>query len=224
MITYDPSQPTVLRVDPDSTEEVLAALAAQRPVDGSDQVDAEVLGMFATVLSAPRGALRLESVGAEHYVAHEFTLAAQGSLRVTRGRDELVEIGLFPTQLFSGVLLRLLQLAPVEPLPAEVRVTLPAGLLDEVLTENRAARTAPLATLQEAGASLPPARDARLEQAPLRVHRLVRRDDAGDRTAQLVMLRGRYLRVESGAFGTALVGTDPTGAHRVMSDLLNPRR
>lgn len=224
MITYDPEEPTVLRVEPAQADEVLTALEARRPFDGSDQIDPEVLDMMSAVLSAPRGALRLESAGRLFHVMHEFTLAEAGSLRRSGVRPGLEELAFFPTPVLSGVLLRLLQIAPVEPLGADVRVALPAGTLEDLFLEDHEARETPLSTLQELASSLPPARDTSLEQAPLRAHRLTRIASTGDRAAHVLMLRGRYLRAVTGGLGTVLVGTDPTGAHRAISALLNPRR
>lgn len=224
MISYDPEAPHVLRVESARTDEVLSALASGRPVEGSADVEPEMLEILRAILSEPRGRMRLESAGKLHRVTHELTLAAQGSLRRSPVRPGLDEIAVFPTPMLSGVLLRLIQLAPVEPLPSDLRIAVPSDLVDSVLIEDHEARTAPLAALEDAASALPPASDAQLEEAPLRVHRLTRRTDSGDRTAHVLLLRGRYLRLESGALGATLVGSDPTGAHRVLDDLLNPRR
>lgn len=224
MITYDPAEPTVLRVEPAHVDAVLTALAGRRPFEGSDQIDPEVLDMMGTVLSGPRGALRLESAGHLYHVAHNFTLSAEGSLRRSSVRPNLEELAFFPTPVLAGVLLRLLQLAPVEPLAPDVRIAVPTNTLSDLFTEDHEARETPLSALQEIASSLPPARDAQLEDAPLRAHRLSRVASTGDRVAHVLMLRGRYLRAQAGGLGTVLVGTDPTGAHRAISDLLNPRR
>lgn len=224
MITYSSSEPGILRVDAAQTDSVLAALAKGEAFEGSGQLPQELTERLTSILSAPRGEMSLEISGADLHLTHALLLAQAGVLRRTRLSGKTDEIALSPTAVLPGVLLRLAGIAPVEPLAAEIRPAVRGELLDGLFDADPQARREAWAGLQELSRNLPAPLDPELDSAPPRALRATRRTPSGDRTAQLLMLRGRYLLVAPSGLGTSLVGTDPTTASRAISSLLNPAR
>lgn len=220
MIHYDPTSPMVLGVDSDATDDVLEALTAGAQFEGSHQLDARLVTMAHQILSDPRGSLTLELSGDPLYHRHEIVLSRAGALRRSRASARRDEIAVFLTPILPGVMMRLLGLAPVEPLDDEHRLAAPPEVLDRLWTTDDEERSRGWAEMRRIARALPTAEDPELEDAPVRALRVSRQD----RTFEALMLRGRYLRVERGALSTTLVGSDPTGISRTIFALLTPRR
>lgn len=220
MIHYDPSSPMVLGVDSDTTDDVLAALTAGETFEGSAQLDRRLVTLAQQILSDPRGSLTLEVSGDPLLHRHEIVLSRAGALRRSRASAGRDEIAVFLTPILPGVMMRLLGLAPVEPLSAENRLAAPPEILDRLWTADDEERSREWGELRRIAQALPTAEDTQLEDAPVRALRVTRQD----RVVEALMLRGRYLLVERGGLSTSLVGSDPTGVSRAIFALLTPRR
>lgn len=220
MIHYDPNSPMVLGVDSDTTDDVLAALTAGEAFEGSDRLDRRLVTLAQQILADPRGSLTLEVSGDPLLHRHEIVLSRAGALRRSRASSRRDEIAVFLTPILPGVMMRLLGLAPVEPLSAENRLAVPPEVLDRLWTTDDEERSTDWGELRRIARALPTAEDTQLEDAPVRALRVARQD----RVVEALMLRGRYLLVERGGLSTSLVGSDPTGVSRAIFALLTPRR
>lgn len=209
--------PTSARAASGTREEVDALLTALR--DGGRPavagLPAEFVQNVAEVLAGANGQIEVMLSGPRELSRHDLVLARAGTLRRSRGLTGPEDLALHPTTVLPGVLLRLAGIAPVEPLPPQVTLDPAPELLDDLFVEDAAARHTAWAQLLEEAAALPDAASEELEQAPPRAVHLTRRRADGDRSAQVVMLRGRYLVAEPGG-AAPLRGTTPTGAARAL--------
>lgn len=214
MITPDPTAPNVITAPQVEIDQFLDAIGTGNAIDPVEGVSETFLASVSEILRNAAGSLAVTLSEPQGYSTHEFTLARAGVLRRSRGVTQTEDLAVHPTSTLPGLLLRLTSIAPVEPLPAEsslpISVQDVAGIFDSA-EDTRAARWS--AVIDAAG-SLPPAHREDFEQAPPRAARLVRRRPEGERSAVVLLVRGRYLVAADDA--TELHGTSPTGAARAL--------
>lgn len=199
-------------------EEVDALVAAlrggKRPAEAAS-LPAEFVEGASDVLAGADGQIEVTLSDPRELSEHVLVLARAGTLRRSRGLTGPEDLALHPTTALPGVLLRLAGIAPVEPLPPEIALDPAPDVLADLFVGDGAARRAAWTRMREDAATLPDAALDELEQAPPRAVHLVRRRAGGDRSALVVMLRGRYL-VAAPDGAAPLTGTAPHGAARAL--------
>ncbi|HEX7353153.1 hypothetical protein [Brachybacterium sp.] len=222
MITPDPSSPILAAGPRREVASLIDALRAGQDVPAeANELSDSFLEALGAVLASPAGTAEISLSSPFSSSVHELTLSRTGVLRRSRGLAGTEEIGIHPTTVLPGLLLRLAAVSPVEPLdPAVVLPSTPDGI-HGVFDEDPVRRERTWDQLLEEGAALPRARQEELEGSDPRAVRLVRHRPEGERSATVLLLRGRYLVVED----DHVRGTDPTGASRsLMSAMLRPSR
>lgn len=215
MLTPDPSSARAFSGRRDDVDALLSELAAGRGPATSTALPDALLNDLAEVLTGASGQVELTLSTPQGLSSHTLTLARAGTLRRSRGLTDREDLALHPTSTLPGVLLRLAGIAPTEALRAGEILAPPTGSCEEVFSDRSPQRETAWAQLREVAAALPPAAEEQIDQAPPRGLRLVRRRASGDRTAVVLLLRGRYLVAETGG-AAALRGTTPTGATRAL--------
>ncbi|ATG54023.1 hypothetical protein CFK41_03970 [Brachybacterium ginsengisoli] len=222
MLAPDPNNPAGVSGSRDEIDVFLDAIVSGSAIDEVETLPKELVSTLAEILRAPGGTLTVTLSAPERVSGHDLTLARAGLLRRSRETPAREDLAVHPTSALPGLLLRLTAISPVEPLAEDVTLDVDATVVDSLFDAEPSTRHAAWSTMIEASTALPAAMRSELEQAPPRAARLVRHRPGGDRSATVVLLRGRYLLAEGSAL-SALHGSSPTGAVRSLMTALLPR-